>query len=78
MTHRGCLIGCGFFARNHMHAWADLPGADEGHRRQLRRGQGKLKHEPADEQGGGRARADGGRHGLQSCHAVGDGPRDPP
>ncbi|MRX52082.1 gfo/Idh/MocA family oxidoreductase [Paracoccus sp. S-4012] len=27
MTHRGCLIGCGFFARNHMHAWTDLPGA---------------------------------------------------
>ena len=27
MTHRGCLIGCGFFARNHMNAWSDLPGA---------------------------------------------------
>lgn len=24
---RGCLIGCGFFARNHMNAWAGLPGA---------------------------------------------------
>jgi predicted dehydrogenase len=24
---RVALIGCGFFARNHMHAWADLPGA---------------------------------------------------
>ena len=23
---RGVLIGCGFFARNHMHAWADIPG----------------------------------------------------
>jgi predicted dehydrogenase len=27
MTHRGVLIGCGFFASNHMHAWAELPGA---------------------------------------------------
>ncbi|MEM7693733.1 MAG: Gfo/Idh/MocA family oxidoreductase [Pseudomonadota bacterium] len=27
MTHRGALIGCGFFARNHMHGWADAPGA---------------------------------------------------
>jgi predicted dehydrogenase len=25
MTHRGVLIGCGFFARNHMHAWAGIP-----------------------------------------------------
>ncbi len=24
----GALIGCGFFARNHMHAWADLAGAN--------------------------------------------------
>jgi D-apiose dehydrogenase len=24
---RGVLIGCGFFARNHMQAWAGLPGA---------------------------------------------------
>ena len=24
---RGALIGCGFFARNHMHAWDGLPGA---------------------------------------------------
>ncbi len=24
---RGALIGCGFFARNHMHAWASLPDA---------------------------------------------------
>jgi len=27
MTARGVLIGCGFFARNHMHAWADIPDA---------------------------------------------------
>lgn len=27
MTLRGVLIGCGFFARNHMRAWAELPGA---------------------------------------------------
>lgn len=27
MTFRGVLIGCGFFARNHMHAWSGLPGA---------------------------------------------------
>jgi predicted dehydrogenase len=27
MTRRGVLIGCGFFARNHMQAWAGLPGA---------------------------------------------------
>ena len=26
MTRRGVLIGCGFFARNHMLAWRDLPG----------------------------------------------------
>jgi len=26
MTRRGVLIGCGFFARNHMRAWAGLPG----------------------------------------------------
>jgi D-apiose dehydrogenase len=26
MTHRGVLIGCGFFARNHMHAWRDTAG----------------------------------------------------
>jgi predicted dehydrogenase len=25
---RGALIGCGFFARNHMHGWADAEGAD--------------------------------------------------
>ena len=25
---RGVLIGCGFFARNHMHGWADAPGAE--------------------------------------------------
>lgn len=25
---RGCLVGCGFFARNHLHAWAGLPGAE--------------------------------------------------
>ena len=24
---RGCLVGCGFFARNHMNGWAGLPGA---------------------------------------------------
>ncbi len=27
MTLRGALIGCGFFARNHMLAWADVDGA---------------------------------------------------
>ena len=27
MTYRGALVGCGFFARNHMHGWADAPGA---------------------------------------------------
>jgi predicted dehydrogenase len=27
MTRRGVLIGCGFFARNHMQAWAGLDGA---------------------------------------------------
>lgn len=27
MTVRVALIGCGFFARNHMQAWRDLPGA---------------------------------------------------
>lgn len=26
MTRTGALIGCGFFARNHMLAWRDLPG----------------------------------------------------
>ena len=24
--HRGVLIGCGFFAVNHMHAWSEIPG----------------------------------------------------
>lgn len=28
MTLRGALIGCGFFAHNHMRAWADLDGAE--------------------------------------------------
>lgn len=28
MTYRGVLIGCGFFAQNHMHGWADAQGAD--------------------------------------------------
>ena len=28
MAYRGVLIGCGFFARNHMAAWADIAGAD--------------------------------------------------
>ena len=28
MTLRGALIGCGFFATNHMRAWAELPGAE--------------------------------------------------
>ena len=28
MTHRGLLIGCGFFARNHMHGWAEAEGAE--------------------------------------------------
>jgi D-apiose dehydrogenase len=27
MTHRGGLIGCGFFAANHLHAWAEIEGA---------------------------------------------------
>lgn len=27
MTYRGVLIGCGFFARNHMHGWAEADGA---------------------------------------------------
>ena len=26
MTLRGVLIGCGFFAQNHMRAWGDIPG----------------------------------------------------
>jgi predicted dehydrogenase len=25
---KGALIGCGFFARNHLHAWAQLPGVE--------------------------------------------------
>jgi predicted dehydrogenase len=25
-ARRGILVGCGFFARNHMHAWAQTPG----------------------------------------------------
>jgi predicted dehydrogenase len=28
MIRRGALIGCGFFARNHMLAWRDLPGVE--------------------------------------------------
>jgi D-apiose dehydrogenase len=28
MTHRGVLIGCGFFANNHMHGWAEIEGAE--------------------------------------------------
>ncbi len=28
MTFRGVLIGCGFFARNHMHGWSDAEGAE--------------------------------------------------
>ncbi len=28
MTRRGVLIGCGFFARNHMRAWAGTPGVE--------------------------------------------------
>jgi D-apiose dehydrogenase len=28
MTYRGALIGCGFFAQNHMHAWQDVDGAE--------------------------------------------------
>ena len=27
-SFRGALIGCGFFARNHMHGWADAEGAE--------------------------------------------------
>jgi predicted dehydrogenase len=28
VTYRGALIGCGFFARNHMNGWADAEGAE--------------------------------------------------
>ncbi len=28
MALRGGLIGCGFFAQNHLHAWGDVDGAD--------------------------------------------------
>lgn len=28
MSYRGVLVGCGFFARNHMHAWTRLPGVE--------------------------------------------------
>ena len=28
MTYRGVLIGCGFFARNHMAAWSELSGCE--------------------------------------------------
>jgi len=28
MKHRGVLIGCGFFANNHLHGWKSLDGAD--------------------------------------------------
>lgn len=28
MTHRGALIGCGFFADNHMNGWAEIEGAE--------------------------------------------------
>ena len=28
MTLRGGIIGCGFFAQNHLHAWRDVEGAD--------------------------------------------------
>ncbi len=28
VTYRGALIGCGFFARNHMHGWRDAEGAE--------------------------------------------------
>ena len=27
-TWRGAVIGCGFFARNHMHGWAEVDGAE--------------------------------------------------
>jgi D-apiose dehydrogenase len=27
VTYRGALIGCGFFAKNHMNAWGDVQGA---------------------------------------------------
>lgn len=27
-ARRGALVGCGFFADNHLHAWTDLDGAD--------------------------------------------------
>jgi hypothetical protein len=25
---KGALIGCGFFSRNHLHAWRDIDGAE--------------------------------------------------
>lgn len=28
MTFRGAVIGCGFFAQNHLHAWRELDGVD--------------------------------------------------
>src|SRR5687768_15950108 len=28
MALRGALIGCGFFAQNHLNAWAELEGVD--------------------------------------------------
>jgi predicted dehydrogenase len=28
MTYQGALIGCGFFAENHLNAWKDIDGAD--------------------------------------------------
>jgi len=28
MTHRGVLVGCGFFAENHLHAWAEMPDVE--------------------------------------------------
>lgn len=28
MVFRGMVIGCGFFAQNHLHAWAEVPGVE--------------------------------------------------
>ena len=41
VTWRGALIGCGFFARNHMHGWADAPGRADRRRLRHRPGQGR-------------------------------------
>src|SRR5688572_15104170 len=32
MTFEGAIIGCGFFAQNHLHAWKELEGRKPGAR----------------------------------------------